>query len=104
MKGSVYLDVSITHTLAQSHLQRAASGQLEGSKIRYEQKITKYLDLGSSFKPLVLESTGGWHPSSFNTLKLLASKMATNTGKLPNDILNVLLTTCSIRLQRSQGS
>ena len=54
--------ISVIHTVAQSYLERAAKGQLEGSKIRYEQKMTKYPDLGSRFKPLVAESTGGWHP------------------------------------------
>ena len=65
--------------------------------------MTKYPELTLSFKPLVLESTGGWHPLSFNTLKSLASTMATNTGKLPYDILNILLTTYSIRLHKSKG-
>lgn len=75
-------------------------GQLEESKIRYDRKITMYHpELGSTYKPLVLESTGVCHPLSFSTLKSLASKIATNTGKLPFDI-----STCSIRLQRSQGS
>ena len=41
-KGFAYLDVSIIHTLAQSHIQRAGKGQLEGIKIRYNQKMTKF--------------------------------------------------------------
>ena len=66
-KGSAYLVVSIIHTSAQSHVQRAVKGLLERSKIRYDQKMTMYPELGSSFKPLVLESNGDWHPMSYNT-------------------------------------
>ena len=51
-----YLDVSVIHILARSYLRRASIGQLEGSKIRYEYKLSKYPDLGSSFKPLVIDA------------------------------------------------
>jgi len=101
--GDAYLDVSVIHILAVSHIKKAATAPLQGSNIRYDKKIKKYPQLGSNFKPLILESTGGWHPYSFNTLKELAYKMATNSGKSQADLLNSLLTTCSVSLQRSQG-
>ena len=55
--------------------------QLEGSKIRNEEKMPKYPDLGSTFKPLVLESNGADTSSSIR-LKSLASKSKTaiNSG------------------------
>jgi hypothetical protein len=45
--------VSVISICAESYVSRAAKGQLEGSRIRYEQKMTKYLELGARFKPLV---------------------------------------------------
>ena len=103
-RGPAYLDVSVIHILARSFLRRASIGQLEGSKIRYDYKMSKYPDLGSSFKPSVVESTGGWHAASFNTLRSLAVKMSVNTGKSTSVLLNGMLATCSVRLQRSLGS
>ena len=32
----------------------------EGSKPRYNEKMFKYPDLNSRFKPLVVDFTGGW--------------------------------------------
>jgi hypothetical protein len=46
------LDFNDNFFCAQSYVSRAAKGQLEGSRIRYDQKMKKYLDLGASFKPL----------------------------------------------------
>ena len=60
--GDAYFDVSVISICAESYVSRAAKGQLEGRKIRYKQKMDKYPEWGSRFKPLVFESTGGWHP------------------------------------------
>jgi dethiobiotin synthetase len=60
--GDAFFDVSEIKLCAPSHVRKAAKGQLEGSKIRYDVKMAKYPELGHRFKPLVVESTGGWHP------------------------------------------
>jgi hypothetical protein len=42
-------------------LAKASKGLLKGADIRYVEKMKKYPDLGPRFKPLVIESSGGWH-------------------------------------------
>ena len=102
--GDAFFDVSVISICANSYVSRAAKGQLEGSKIRYVQKMAKYPDLGTRFKPLVIESTGGWHPYSFDYLKTLADHIAAKTNKTARDALNGLLTTSAFCLQRHQGT
>jgi hypothetical protein len=102
--GDAFFDVSVISICAESYFSRASKGQLEGSRIRYEQKMAKYPDLGARFKPLVIESTGGWHPYSFDYLKTLADHIAARTNKSARDALNGLLTTSAFCLQRHQGT
>ena len=102
--GQAYLDVSIINILAPSHLARAATGPLAGSKIRYDEKMRKYPDLGSNFKPLVLECTGGWHHYSMGYLKTIANRVSSYSLKSPTQVLNEMLTAVSFRLQRHQGA
>ena len=102
--GDAYFDVSAISICAESYVSRAAKGQLEGGKIRYKHKMDKYPELGSRFKPLVLESTGGWHPYSFDYLKTLADHIAARTANTANDALNSILTTSAFCLQRRQGT
>jgi Reverse transcriptase (RNA-dependent DNA polymerase) len=102
--GDAFFDLSVISICADSYFARAAKGQLEGSKIRYDLKMKKYPDLGSRFKPLIIESTGGWHPFSFDYLKTLADHIAAKTNVISKDALNTLLTTSAFRLQRHQGT
>ena len=101
--GEAFFDISVISICAPSYAIRASKGQLEGSKIRYEQKMMKYPDLGSRFKPMVMESTGGWNAFSFNNLKLIANHIAARTSKVAEDCLNDLLKGSSFCLQRDQG-
>ena len=80
--GEAYFDVSVISICADAYYNRADLGQLKGSDIRYKAKMKKYPDLGSRFKPLVLESTGGWHAYSFEYLKKLADHIASRTNML----------------------
>ena len=66
--------------------------------------MTKYPDLGSRFKPLVVESTGGWHPYSMGYLKQIAEQIAAHSRLSTADALNTLPTFASCRLQRHQGA
>ena len=102
--GDAFFDISVISIGADSYYKRAAKNQLAGSDIRYQQKISKYPELGNRFKPLILESTGGWHPFSFNFLKTLADHIAARTNKTAKDSLNALLTAASFCLQRHQGT
>ena len=102
--GNAFFDVSVINILAPSYIQRASRGQLESSKIRYDFKMTKYPDLGSRFKPLVVESTEGWHPSSMRSLKQIADLIAAHSRLSASTALNSLLTPASCRLQRHQGA
>ena len=79
-------------------------GQLEGSNIRYNEKMLKYPDLKSRFKPLVVESTGCWHPFSFKYLKDTADRMAGMSRLSAVDALSKLLSSASFCLQRNRGS
>ena len=89
---------------ADSYASRASKGVLEGSSIRYVAKMKKYPDLGPRFKPLILESTGGWHKLSFNYIRTLADHVASRTNKSASDALNSLLRAVSFCLQRHQGT
>jgi hypothetical protein len=102
--GDAFFDVSVINICADSYVTRAAKGVLEGSSIRYDAKMKKYPDLGPRFKPLVLESTGGWHKLSFNYLRTLADHIASRTNKLASEALNSLLCATSFCLQRHQGT
>jgi hypothetical protein len=102
--GNAFFDISVISIGAPSYFKKAARGPLEGSRIRYEQKLAKYPDLGRRFKPLVVESTGGWHPYSFNDIKLIADHIAARTNKTAVECLNSILTSASCCLQRNQGN
>lgn len=102
--GDAFFDLSVITTCANAYYKRAAKGQLEGSKIRYCEKMKKYPELGFRFKPLILESTGGWNAYSFDYLKKMAEMIASRSNKLSKVVLNSLLTMASFRLQRNQGT
>jgi hypothetical protein len=66
--------------------------------------MAKDPDLGSRFKPLVIESTGGLHPYSFRFLKEIAAHFAARTNRNVVECLNGILTKASFCLQRHQGT
>lgn len=101
--GDDFLDVSVINILAPTHITRAPKGPLEGSKIRFVEKKTKYADLGERMKLLVVENTGGWHPYSIDYLKKMAEDIAARSLKTTTEALNVLLTVASVKLQSHQG-
>ena len=102
--GDAFFDVSVINTCAESHIIRSSKGQLEGSKIRYIEKMVKYSDLGSRMRPLIVEHTGGWHPFSYQYLKEISERMAGMTRLTAAASLSKLLTTSSFCLQRHQGT
>ena len=102
--GDAFFDISVINICADSYASRASKGVLEGSSIRYVAKMKKYPDLGPRFKPLILESTGGWHKLSFNYIRTLADHIASRTNKSASDALNSLLRAVSFCLQRHQGT
>jgi hypothetical protein len=55
--------------------------------------MKKYPDLGPKFKPLVIESTGGWHGYSMDYLKTMAGHIASRSDKSILTVLNDLLST-----------
>ena len=57
--------------------------------------MTKYPDLGTRFKPLVVESTGGWHPSSFKYLKQIAELVVAHSRLTASTAFNLMLTLAS---------
>ena len=103
VRGDAFFDVSVVSIGADSYYARAAKSKLAGSEIRYQAKKTKYPDLGFRFKPLILESTGGWHPYSFGYLKTLSEHIASRTNKSAKDALNSILSAASFCLQGHQG-
>jgi hypothetical protein len=102
--GEAFFDVSVINICADSYISRASKGQLEGSKIRFEEKQKKYRELGPRLKPLVIESTGGWHPFSYDYLKTLADHISARIDKSAIKALDDILTTVSFCLQRNQGA
>jgi Reverse transcriptase (RNA-dependent DNA polymerase) len=102
--GCAYFDVSVINNCAESHWKRSVKGQLEGAKIRYDEKMKKYPDLGALFKPLVVESTGGWHAYSFDYLTKISEHIVARTGVFARDALNSILSVTSLRLQINQGT
>ncbi len=102
--GDAYLDVSVISICAESYYQRASKEPLAGSQLRYLEKKRKYPELRERFKPMVIESTGGWHGYSFDVLKQIAELVAARIAKPAKDVLSNMLAACSIRLQRHQGS
>ena len=63
--------------------------------------MKKYKDeIGDLLKPLVVETTGGWHPESMNTLAALCHMAALNVRKSASLILNKVLVKLSCALQK----
>ena len=102
--GDGYLDVSVINTTCSSYLTQSSKGQLFGAEIRYSMKSKKYPDLGPRFKPLVVESTGGWHRYSMDVLKLIAGHIASRCTTQTSSVLNNLLMGCSFALQKHLGT
>jgi hypothetical protein len=100
--GDGFFDVSVINICANSYVERSASGTLEGTNIRYQSKMKKYAELVARIKPLVVESTGGWHRYSMGYWKALSEHISTRTSKLVSSVLNDLMT--MFRLQRNQGA
>jgi hypothetical protein len=101
--GDPFLDFSVINIIAKSHLAKSAKGQFCGANIRYSDKMKKYPDHGPRFKPLVIESTGGWHSYSMDYLKTMASHIACRSNKPNSFVLSSLLRGCSFSLQKLQG-
>lgn len=85
-------------------MTQSTKGQLFGAEIRYSMKMKKYPDLGPRFKPLVVESTGGWHRYSMDVLKLIAGHIASRCTAQTSSVLNNLLMGCSFALQKHLGT
>jgi hypothetical protein len=102
--GDAYFDVSVINITSHAYLPRSSKGQLEGSKIRFEEKLRKYPDLGPRLKPLILECFGGWHCFSFDYLRTIANHISARSNRNVVDILNLILKRTSFCLQRHQGS
>jgi hypothetical protein len=102
--GDAYLDVSVINITVKSYLPKSSKGLLCGANVRYSEKMKKYPDLGPKFKPLVIESTGGWHGYSMDYLKTMAGHIASRSDKSILTVLNDLLSICSFALQRNQGT
>jgi hypothetical protein len=82
--GDAYLSVK-------SYLLISSKELLCGANVRYLEKMKKYPDLGPKFKPLVIESTGGWHNYSMDYLKSIAGHIASRSNKSNISVLNNLL-------------
>jgi hypothetical protein len=85
-------------------MSQSSKGQLFGADIRYSIKMKKYPDLGDLFKPLVVESTGGWHRYSMDVLNIIAGHIASRGTSPVSFVLNNLLKGCSFALQKHQGT
>ena len=102
--GDAFFDISVISICADSHYKRASKGPFKGAEIRFHSKKMKYKDLKENFKPLVVESTGGWHPFSLDYLTTVSEHIASRSARVASDVLNELLADCSVRLQRYQGT
>jgi hypothetical protein len=74
------------------------------SKTEIKKIVKKYPDLGPRFKPLVIESSGGWHNYSIDYLKTMAAHISSRTNKHTTIVLGNLLRACSFALQLHQGT
>jgi hypothetical protein len=72
--------------------------------VRYLEKINFFPDLSPKFKPLVIESTSGWHSYSMDYLKTMAGHIASRSDKSILTALNDLLSICSFALRRNEGT
>jgi hypothetical protein len=63
--------------------------------------MKKFPDLGPRFKPLVVESTGGWHRYSMDVLKIIAGLIASRCTTKVSDVLNNVLKGCSFAFTKT---
>ena len=102
--GEAFFDFSVINILCPGNLSSAAKGQLLGSELRFKHKHKRYPLLKSQLKPLVVECTGGWNPKSLEYLTDMAELIGSRTNVKASLVLNNLLTTISVCLQRNQGT
>ena len=94
----------MTSNVARSYIDRRWTGLLDCAEQRFKGKKNKYAELGDKMKPLVIESSGGWHRYSMGYLDTMANAISAHSLMTKGEALNSILTTSSIRLQKHQGT
>ena len=101
----VYLDFTVVNSLCESYRNLSAKG--EAAEKRFNEKMNKYKDTIQkekvTFKPMVVETLGGWHTEAVRYFKDFADKIANKNQTCPGNERKYLMTSMSIRLQKMNG-
>lgn len=101
----VAMDVSVTSPLQQSLVHKSAVSAGTAAEVRYKSKIFDHSDECKAnnifFQPLILETTGGWHPKSYAVLKRLGTQLSSHTEKSPSESVSHFMKSLAISLVKS---
>ena len=101
-------DVSIVSPLQTQLVRRSAEETGSSANKRYADKMAKYFgpcdNEGIQFFPLIVETLGGWHPDSVDTITKLARQLACHAGTSMDDTVQHLFQRLGILLARGNSA
>ena len=106
--GKIAFDVSVVSPTQDAIIYRAAETPAAAIEMRKTSKIRAHFDhcraQGISFKPLVVETLGGWDADALKHLKLLGRHNARRWGKTDSIEIKRFFQRLSVALQRGNAA
>ena len=106
--GKIAFDISVVSPTQDAIVLRAAETPAAAIEMRKTSKVRSHFDhcraQGISFKPLVVETFGGWDADALKHLKLLGRHTARRWGKLDSIEIKHFFQRLSIALQRGNAA
>ena len=98
------LNISVINPMQVLTVDRAAEEPGYALNLRHNQKWSKYGDKclaeGIKFCPVIVETTGSWHPEAERLLKRLGVALARATGGEEGEVTRHMFGRLSVLLQR----
>ena len=102
------LDVTVTSSLASSHVVGAAANAGSALEKAYDRKVQGAAEAcrqqGLAFVPLALEALGGFHRVTVRQVKMLATALARHTGQEEGEATRHLFQRLSLGLMRGNAA
>ena len=106
MGRDLWMDFSIASTLCNTY-RKGSKANLYAAGLRTDEKLKKYVDQAERvwFKPMVVETLGGWHKSTESVLKRISEKMAEKQCESDSKKHNLwLMDLMSCAIQKMNGA
>ncbi len=99
----LWIDFSIASTLCPTYIHDSSIKGGSAADTRVKCKLEKYKNSEKVFKPLVIETLGGWDPTAITILKQIAGRLADANRMELKKAVNRLINTLSAKLQKMNG-